>query len=167
MKDENKTLQLQIRISSSQKAIIQHSARRAKMGMSQWILERALPQNQIRFHQLLKELKNSKNRDKSYVLAEIHDLFQTLTTNELKRILKEPPQVRLSPYWENYIAAMIEFVANQKSFQTPCWVTEIKALDKPHFVSEFISLRLYLLTHSPPCFRRRNIYIDSSIGQRV
>jgi hypothetical protein len=30
-----------------------------------------------------------------------------------------------------------------------------------------MSLRLYLLTHSPAPFRRRNIFIDASVGSRV
>jgi hypothetical protein len=35
------------------------------------------------------------------------------------------------------------------------------------FCSSLQSLRMHLLTHSPPPFRRRNIFIDSSLGQRV
>jgi hypothetical protein len=35
------------------------------------------------------------------------------------------------------------------------------------FGSELQSLRLYLLTHSPPPFRARNIFIDSSLGDRI
>lgn len=30
-----------------------------------------------------------------------------------------------------------------------------------------MSLRLHLLTRSPPPFRRRNLFVDSSIGQRA
>jgi hypothetical protein len=35
------------------------------------------------------------------------------------------------------------------------------------FGSDLQNLRLYLLTHSPPPFRRRNIFIDSTLGDRV
>ena len=43
----------------------------------------------------------------------------------------------------------------------------IAPLASPVFGSKLESLRLYLLTHSPPPFRRRNIFIDASIGARV
>jgi len=32
---------------------------------------------------------------------------------------------------------------------------------------ELLGLRLHLLTHSPAPFRRRNIFIDASVGARV
>jgi hypothetical protein len=35
------------------------------------------------------------------------------------------------------------------------------------FGSTLVSLRLYLLTHSPPPFRRRNIFIDATVGSSV
>ena len=40
-------------------------------------------------------------------------------------------------------------------------------LAEPVFGSDLMSLRLYLLTHSPAPFRRRNIFIDASVGFRV
>jgi hypothetical protein len=40
-------------------------------------------------------------------------------------------------------------------------------LEEPAFGTALQSLRLHLLTHSPPPFRLRNIFIDSSLGQRV
>jgi hypothetical protein len=40
-------------------------------------------------------------------------------------------------------------------------------LTEPVFGSELQSLRLYLLTHSPPPFRARNIFIDATLGDRV
>ena len=43
----------------------------------------------------------------------------------------------------------------------------IEALSEPEFGSQLQSLRLHLLTHSPPPFRRRNIFIDTSIGGQV
>ena len=73
----------------------------------------------------------------------------------------------LSPYWENYIAAMVEYTASKKGIQPPSWTAEIEALDQPVFGSDLMSLRLYLLTHSSPCFRNRNIFVDASVGERV
>jgi len=49
----------------------------------------------------------------------------------------------------------------------PAWTRAIAPLTDPMFGSALSSLRLYLLTHSPAPFRRRNIFIDSSVGSRV
>ncbi len=62
---------------------------------------------------------------------------------------------------------MIEYTANQKGTSPPAWVREIKPLSQPVFGTDLMSLRLYLLTHSPPPFRYRNIFIDSTVGKRV
>jgi hypothetical protein len=40
-------------------------------------------------------------------------------------------------------------------------------LPQPVFGSELKALRLHLLTNSPPAFRRRNIFIDATLGDRV
>ena len=157
--------QLQIRVSPSQKAVIQQSAARAHLGMSEWVLRQIFPDGSQQFQELLKELKLSQ--DKSYVVAEIHDLFHNAIAGEFEQMVAEPPSVRLSPYWENYLAAMVEYAANQKKATVPPWVGDIEPLESPQFGSALASLRLYLLTHSPASFRRRNIFIDSTVGQRV
>ena len=38
---------------------------------------------------------------------------------------------------------------------------------EPYVEYWLLSLRLHLLTHSPPPFRLRNIFIDSSVGTRM
>jgi hypothetical protein len=43
----------------------------------------------------------------------------------------------------------------------------VKPLERPWFASSLKSLRLHLLTASPPPFRRRNLFVDSTIGDRV
>ena len=165
MKKQSKLLQLQIRISPAEKAAIQRAANRANMGMSEWVLSQILPASMRRFHELVVQLKRAK--DKSYVLAELNDLFQAASQREFEQMVMQPPKTRLSPYWENYLAAMIEEVANAKETFAPAWVCEIEPLENSVFGSDLMGLRLYLLLHSPPAFRRRNIFIDSSVGQRV
>lgn len=164
MKRQSKLQQLQIRVSSSEKASIQRAAKLANMGMSEWILSQILPHGAQHFQQLVRQLKRDKN--KSYILAELHDLFNTATSKEFERMVAQSPQTCLLPYWENYLAAMIEYTANVKEVRAPAWVHEIVPLDKPVFATDLLSLRLYLLTHSPPSFRARNIFIDSTVGQR-
>lgn len=165
MREEQKELQLQIRVSPVQKKAIFHAAKKANMGMSQWVLSRILPEKEEKFQRLLKVLKSSLK--KSYCLAEIHDLLQAVTTDEFEEMVSRPPCVSLSPYWKNYVAAMIESAAQKRGIQAPFWTSEIEGLNSPVFGSDLQSLRLYLLTHSPACFRKRNIFIDASVGERV
>lgn len=157
--------QLQVRVSSSQKKMIEQAALRCGLGMSEWILTQIFPDRAQKFQHLVKQLKSSAQ--KSYVLAEIHDLLHGATAGEFEQMVAVSPAVRLSSYWENYLAAMIEYTANQKGASIPSWLSEIDSLESPSFGTDLESLRLYLLTHSPPCFRRRNIFIDSTIGARV
>jgi hypothetical protein len=46
-------------------------------------------------------------------------------------------------------------------------VRETPPLAEPAFGTTLQSLRLYLLTHSPAPFRRRNLFIDASIDDQV
>jgi len=77
------------------------------------------------------------------------------------------PQVELSPFLANYVAAMIEIACERRAIAVPAWTRRIVPLDEPAFGSTLRSLRLHLLTHSPAPFRRRNIFIDASLGDRV
>jgi hypothetical protein len=135
------------------------------MSMSDWVLSRALPPLRENFQDLLQALSISEKP--GYVLAELNDLLTPLSAGEFELAVAEPPQVQLDPYWENYVAAMIEQAAALKNTEAPAWTENVRPLEEPAFGSSLKSLRLYLLTHSPIAFRRRNIFIDSSIGDRV
>ncbi|MBI4124884.1 MAG: hypothetical protein HY609_03465 [Deltaproteobacteria bacterium] len=165
MKEKAKRSQLQIRVSADQKRAIRRGAQQANMGMSEWILAKLLPRPANEFQQLAKKLKS--DRERSYILAAIHDLFQAATADEFHQMVAQPPDVSLPPYWENYLAAMVEYAAHRKGLATPFWTREIRPLEEPAFGSDLGPLRLYLLTHSPIPFRCRNIYIDATVGQRV
>jgi len=73
----------------------------------------------------------------------------------------------LAPFLRNYIAAMVEYACAKRAVAVPAWVRSIPPLAEPVFGSDLQSLRLYLLTHSPPPFRGRNIFIDATLGDRV
>jgi hypothetical protein len=60
---------------------------------------------------------------------------------------------------------MVELAAHQKGVVPPAWVREVPPLDEPHFATPLEGLRL--LRASPVPFKRRNIFIDSSVGDRV
>jgi hypothetical protein len=62
---------------------------------------------------------------------------------------------------------MVEQAAHRKRVGPPAWVREIPPLEEPHFVPPLEGLRLHLLQASPVPFKRRNIFIDSSVGDRV
>lgn len=165
MKVYRKTSQLQIRVSPAQKAAIGRYAKNAGMGVSQWVLQRVFPPAREEFQALLAELKGDSNR--KLILAQVHDLLYKTAPDEFEEMVALPPAVVLSEYLVNYIAAMIEYAAVQKGKKAPLWTRRVPALSAPVFGSDLKSLRLYLLTHSPPPFRRRNLFIDTTVGGRV
>jgi len=103
----------------------------------------------------------------SFALAELNSLLSTLNAGELREAIAEPLAPRLAPFLTNYIAAMVEYACAKRAVAVPAWVRSIPPLAEPVFGSELQSLRLHLLTHSPPPFRGRNIFIDATLGDRV
>ena len=165
MREQSKSAQLQIRVSPTQKATIQRAARQAGLEMSAYVLGKVLHATESRLQELLRELMQSSQP--AFALAAINDVLSGLTGDELKRAVAAPPPPGLSAEQANYVAAMIELAANRSGMAPPDWVRSIPLLERPLFGSELESLRLYLLTHSPPPFRKRNIFVDTSLGGRV
>jgi hypothetical protein len=62
---------------------------------------------------------------------------------------------------------MVEQASAVAGASPPDWTRRVKPLERPWFASPLKNLRLHLLAHSPPPFRRRNLFVDSSIGDRV
>ena len=162
----SKTHQLQIRISAEDKALIRERAARAGMDVSKWVLQQALPPVERKFQALCGELA-SRQGSRSFAFAELQDWFQRLTGRELMQAVRYAPEARLPSFEASYLAAMVEHASALKGVRPPRWTATVEALDAPWFASSLKSLRLYLLTHSPPPYRRRNLFIDSSVGQRV
>lgn len=104
-------------------------------------------------------------QDRSYVLAELNDL---LTNAAVDQIAELPAPSLEDVYLSNYVAAMVEqAVYRKEGKRLPSWTSGIAPLSSPVFGAPWMSLRPHLLLHSPVPFRRRNIFIDSSIGDRV
>jgi len=162
---QNKTEQLQIRLSSTEKKRIKRAAKQANLPMSDWVLGRLLPDSRIRFHQLIAKIKSAENT--RYSLASLNDFLAQLTADEFIDSLQEKPSLPDDQYMANYIAAMIEYTAHKNKLVAPNWVSEISPLKKPRFASSLACLKLHLLSHSPPPFRSRNIFIDSTVGDRL
>jgi len=135
------------------------------MSLSDWVLSRALPSARSQFEELVTELTTVK--DPSFAFAELLDLLTRLAPSEFRTAVADLPAVALSPYWQNYLAATVEQAAVQKNLKPPEWTAKIKPLEEPAFGSTLRSLRRHLLFNAPPAFRRRNIFIDASVGARV
>lgn len=165
MKEARKTEQLQIRVSAAQKRVIRERAQRAGMSMSDWILSQVAPPMQAEFQKLLVDLASSDSP--SYEFAEILELLGSLGAREFELAVAEPPRVELEPYWECYVAATVEHAASMKHVRAPSWTLDVPPLDEPAFGSTLQSVRWHLLTHSPPAFTRRNIFIDATVGDQV
>lgn len=160
-----KTSQMQIRVTAQEKAAIRRAAQRARMDMSSYVLSRVLSAPATRFADCVAACSSADSA--SYGLAELNSFLSGLSAPELRDAVAAAPAAKLTPYVANYVAAMVEYACQKQGVAMPTWVHTVATLAEPVFASALQSLRLHLLTHSPPPFRRRNIFIDSSLGDRV
>jgi hypothetical protein len=157
--------QLQIRVSAAEKAAIRRAAEHAGLDMSAYVLSRALPTPAMRLHECIADCAGPASP--SFGLAELNTLLTSWTAAELRDAIAVRPATALTPFLSNYVAALIEQACERRSVRIPAWVRAIEPLPEPAFGSTLESLRLHLLTHSPAPFRRRNIFIDAALGDRV
>lgn len=162
---KSKSAQLQIRVTAEEKAAIQRLARQAGMDMSTYVLSRVLSAPASRFARCVEACKDAETVN--YALAELNSFLSDASASELQDAIAVAPTAKLTAYVANYIAAMVEYACQKRGVTVPDWVRTIEPLTEPMFGSALQSLRLHLLTHAPPPFRRRNIFIDSSLGDRV
>lgn len=160
-----KTQQLQIRVTPEQKAALTRLARRAGQDVSAFVLSRALPSAGLQFGEILSALGDPDRW--RYALAALNDLLTELAPREVADLAGDTALEDLSPFLQNYVAAMVELAAHQKGVAPPAWVREVRPLETPHFATPLVALRLHLLRASPVPFKRRNLFIDSSVGDRV
>lgn len=160
-----KSAQLQIRVTAVEKTAIQQLARKAGMDMSAYVLSRVLPAPASRLAECVEACQDPESA--RYGLADLNSYLSGLSAPELQNAVATAPTVKLVPYIGNYVAAMVEYACQKQVVPVPAWVRAVEPLTEPVFATTLQSLRLHLLTHSPPPFRRRNIFIDSSLGDRV
>ncbi len=165
MPKKAKTAQLQIRVTPNEKERIKKRAEAAGLGMSDWVLRTILPDVESAVQELVAELATSEKP--GYVFAALLDLLEQFSPHEFELAVGTPPDVALTSYWAAYLAATIEYAAARKGVMPPRWTSKVPGLDEPVFGSSLQSVREYLLTHSPPPFAKRNIFVESSVGQRV
>jgi hypothetical protein len=160
-----KLSQLQVRVSEAEKSAIRRAAQQAGMAMSAYVLSRVLPAPAGAFQEAMTALSGAA--EPSFELAELNSLLSGWTASELRQAIASEPQAALSPFLANYVAALCETACNMRGVPVPAWTRRTEPLPEPVFGSALPSLRLYLLTRSPAPFRRRNIFIDSSVGEQV
>lgn len=164
MNKSAKSEQLQLRVSREEKRAIQRAAAQAGMDMSAYVLGRVVSAPAAKFRDLVGACAGPAPR---YALAEINSLLSGFTAGQLQEAVSIVPASNLTPYLMNYIAAMVEQSCAKRTIAAPHWTRAVQRLADPVFASALLGLRLHLLTHSPAPFRRRNIFIDSSVGARI
>jgi hypothetical protein len=160
-----KTAQLQIRVTPAEKAALRRAARRAGMDTSAYVLSRALSEPSARFQAAVRAcgIPGSER----LALAELGMLLATWTAPELRAAVASPAADGLPAWVAAYVASLVELACDRKGERPPAWTEEALPLPTPLFGSSLLSLRVHLLIRSPPPFRRRNIFIDASLGDRA
>ena len=156
---------LQIRVSGDQKSRLQRLARSAGQDLSAYVLARSLPSTHLRFVEIIDHLRDAD--DPRYLLAELSDLLRAIPSDEFAAVTSH---VELSAHEDvtaNYVAAMVEHAAATRKVAPPSWTRRIQPLESPWFAADLPALRPWLLIASPAAFKKRNIFVDSTIDDRV
>jgi uncharacterized protein (DUF1778 family) len=161
----SKSKHLQIRVTPEQKNRLRRLAEAAGRDVSSYVLSRVLPPSQERFQEILVLL--AQGADHRYGLAELNDLLSELGPEELRSAVAHADVEALTPFLQNYVAAMVEQASQLRGVRAPDWTAAVPALERPYFAASLRGLRLHLLQASPVPFKRRNLFVDSAIGDRV
>ena len=164
MNQLKKSEYLQIRVSKQQKEIIKSTAKSAGVDMSTWVLQHILHSKSQQFLTILSQFNTV---DDSFVFAHLHDFLMLCSQTDFEQAVSIKPSYELSEFQINYTIAMIGHRAHTLGCTAPDWVNDFPILHKPYFGTNLKSLRLYLLVNSPIAFKQRNIFIDSTLGERV
>ena len=160
-----KSQHLQIRVTPREKALLKRAAAAAGQDLSTYVLARAIPPARVRFAELVTLLGD--DTDRRYVLAELNDFLAALAPAELRDAVPHAELGSLSPFLRNYVAAMVEQASHLAGVPAPSWTQDIPPLEAPWFATPLKSLRLHLLRAAPVPFKRRNLFVDASVGSRV
>ena len=172
-----KTHHVQIRVTAREKAALKRFASRSGLDVSSYILGRALPSQRLRFEEILQALGDAADprgtadrpdaTHRRFALAELNDFLTALAPGEFADAVADADVRSLDPLIANYTAALVEQAADRNRVAPPSWVRTIPLLDEPYFAGGLRSLRPHLLRETPVPFKRRNIFVDSGLGDRV
>lgn len=161
----NKDKFLQIRLTALEKEVIGQQAHSVGLDVSTWVKQQLFPRHKKIYIELINSMTTLHESKQS--LAALNDLLHDLSKDEFVETLTELPKRFIATVLGNYIASMIDFAANQKNIFPPSWTEHYKGTEEPFFSTDLKSLRLHLLRMSPAAFKKRNIFIDSSVGMRL
>ena len=168
---QTKTQHLQIRVSAREKAALKRLAERAGLDLSGYVLGRALPSQQLRLEEILGTLADATDErdvyERRFALAELNDFLTALAPGEFSDAMADADLRAFDPLTANYAAALVEQAADRNQVAPPSWVETIPVLNEPYFAGRMKSLRPHLLREAPVPFKRRNIFVDSALGDRV
>jgi len=159
-----KSAQLQVRVTEAQKSAIQRAAARLGMDMSSFVLAQVLSAPAQQFQEHISACTVPEPR---FALAELNTFLSDLSAGELRAAVATPPAASLTSFLANTVAAMVELACQRRGIAVPGWTAEIEPLAEPVFGSSLQSVRLHLLRSSPAPFRRRNLFMDASLGDQV
>lgn len=159
-----KDTHIQIRLSSTQKKVVEKNAKTQGLSISQYLLN--LIEKDSSFDKKLTIIINEilKNGLDPYLLSEFSILVLDLSNNDLLKLVEKPFSSNCNGLSLNYLLATLETELKRRNLELPEWFGNIKSLKEPWFGTNLKSLRGFLLLNSPLAFRRRNIFIDSLIG---
>ncbi len=160
-----KSEQLQIRVTPEQKAALRRRASHAGQDVSSYVLSRALPSGQASFEEILRALHEEPSH--RFALAELNDFLSKAAPAEFLDAVGRANLDNLSPFLRSYVAAMVEEAANQKAVVPPAWVADVHGVDEPYFATPLKGLRLHLLRSAPVPYKKRNLFVDATVGDRV
>lgn len=156
---------LQIRVTSAQKAELRRMAAAAHQDLSTFVLHRILAAPGARFRELVAALGDEDERP--FAFSELNDVLATLSPESFRDSVPSPDLRSLDRQTANYVAAMVEQAAALAGQAPPEWTREVEPLEEPWFATSLASLRPWLLANSPTAFRRRNLFVDAAVGDRV
>lgn len=156
---------VQIRVTPEEKATLKRLAQSSGQDLSSYVLSMSLPATRLRFEEILGSLR--EDADHRFALAELNDLLSGLAPMEFHGTVHTADLSGLSPFLQNYVTAMVEQAAGLKKVASPAWTRSVVPLPLPWFATPLRGLRLHLLRASPVPFKRRNLFVDSSVGGRV
>ena len=156
---------VQIRVTPEEKATLKRLAQLSGQDLSSYVLSMSLPATRLRFEEILRILCDEA--DRRFALAELNDLLSGLAPMEFHGTVHTADLAGLSPFLQNYVTAMVEHAARLKQVASPAWTRSVVPLPLPWFATPLRGLRLHLLRASPVPFKRRNLFVDASVGHRV
>lgn len=162
-----KSSQLQLRISAPDKRSLKRASNLLGQTISEFVLNRALRglSKESRFDELISSLETEQ--DISFTLAAINDQLTQMSSGELRQLTERPRSLGKTLFAQSYVAAMLEQACHSKHCKIPDWIAQVPAMPAPWFATSIKSLRMHLLLCSPVPFRRRNLFVDTSLGGRA